>query len=104
MALENAPPPPAGDAGGGGAAEALAETNSRLTAIAQMMRANPQIPAEIKARFAAAADAYREGLEGVSSLAEGGGEMGADTGLVTPEQGGAPGVIPVTPAGVRARG
>lgn len=101
MAREMAPPPAEEAGAGGGATEAFVEANSLVAQTAQMVRNNGQIPEAIKEQFMAAAQAYAQGLEALTEFAGGGEGATAMGGVVTPEQGGSRGAIPVTPAGAR---
>ena len=104
------PPAPAGGddqgggapAGGGGITEVLVETDANLASVAKMMAQNEKIPDEVKALFAQASEAYRQGLTALQEVAGGGGGGApGGPGAVAPEAGGNPGAIPMTPAGVK---
>lgn len=99
---EEAPAPQGGGAGGGGVTEVLVETDANLAAVAKQMAKNQQIPDEVKALFAQASEAYRQGLQALSEVAGGGAEPApGGPGAVAPEAGGNPGAVPMTPAGVK---
>lgn len=83
---------------GGGVAETLTAVDAQLSKIAQFAGQSPQMPEEAKAAFASALEAFRAGLEIVTGAAGHGAQGPA---AVAPEQGGAQGAVPMTPAGVK---
>lgn len=91
---------PAGQNSGGGVAEALVQADAMLAKIAKATSAAEQVPEEAKAAFATALEAFRGGLEIVMEAARGGGRA-QPSGAAAPEAGGAPGAVPVSPAGVQ---
>lgn len=93
--------PAAAPAAGGGITEAIVQTDKQLSAIAQTVASSGQLPDEVKGAFAAALEAYRQGVTALSELAAGGGapaeaSIPADQGAVTPEQGGSGGAVPMS--------
>jgi hypothetical protein len=68
---------------GGGIVEALTGLDKGLFQITTAVTENPQVPEEAKAAFQSALQAFRKGLEMLTS----GGGQPAPSGPVTPEQG-----------------
>ncbi len=84
----------------GGVTETLVEVDAKLAKLVQFVGQAAQVPEEAKAAFAQALEAYRSGLEIVMAAAQGGGGPQGPA-AVAPEQGGAQGAVPMTPAGVK---
>lgn len=103
MGQQQPPQAPEG-AGGGGVAEKVVALDRGLS---QFVAAIGQSPVSdgVKQAFQAALEAFRGAMEGLMAEAKGGGapQGGGQPGTVSPEQGGAAGAMPMSPAGPRGR-
>lgn len=87
--------PAQSDPQGGGVAEFLTGLDKDLLKATQVVSENPEIPDDLKAPLQAAHQAYRQFLEGLLSMGEGGAPEPAG-GAVAPEQGASKGAVPVS--------
>lgn len=103
------PPQGGGDpqSGGGGIAEAIAQVDSTVNAIAQAVAQNPKVPDEVKAAWQDALGALRKAEQALVQAA--GGEGGDsepdedDQGTTTMEQGGSKGAVPMSHQSMRGK-
>jgi hypothetical protein len=83
------PEAPPAEAQGGGAGEAIVDLDKRVGAFMQAVTQNPNVPEELKAEIASAAEALRAAIGALVDAASGGGAPPPQAGgVVTPEQGG----------------
>lgn len=91
--MSQPPAQPAGGEGGGDVVEALMGLEKGLASVTEAAGSDPNFPEEAKAAFAAALDAYRQGLEALS----GGGQPSGPVAM----EAGASGARPMTHGGPR---